>query len=559
VLVTETWGDSAHIGAFMDRGLASVVIPDSVHSIMEGAFWQNPLTSITMPAGASIALPVYCCCNDWAAPDAMGSHGAAFVDAYSSYGMQAGTYLWTGYRWAMLTDYAGAWCGNCGSFFFFDGSDITGFHHPMHASEICMPPEINGLLVQRISRGEFAFRFWGITSVAIPSSVSAIEAGAFEHNPITSITIPAGVWISEYPGSLFGGWRGYAMGIHGAAFLALYNANGRLAGRYEFADGAWRGPLCADPDNCGCADGGAPWCGNFSCECADCAGDACSCLSIGELVRVEGGTFLMGYCPSGASVTPMREVTLSGFYMSRFQVTQVEWRDVMGTWPSFFTGTNALDENRNLIADAPAFDRRRLPVEQVSWRDAIAFSNRLSIMRGLTPAYFLPGLPASAYPDFWMAPDLQIPTGWTDPIWDAVEIVPGSTGYRLPTEAQWEFAARGGIACRGNYIFSGSNNAGEVAWTNENSGRRTHEVGALRPNALGLYDMSGNVWEWVWDRWGTYPSHPETDPAGAAAGGVRVFRGGCWSDAPGLARSAIRDGVNPDGRLDGLGFRVVRP
>jgi len=262
-----------------------------------------------------------------------------------------------------------------------------------------------------------------------------------------------------------------------------------------------------------------------------------------DFVRVGGGTFQMG-SPEGtpnsqANERPVRSVTVSGFYMSRFQVTQGEWYDVMGARPSWFTGVNW----------------RNLPVEQVSWYDAIVFSNRLSIQSGLTPAYSIGG---STNPDDWG----PVPY-WDDwdilAIWDAVEIVPGSTGYRLPTEAQWEFAARGGIVCQGNYTFSGSNTAADVAWYRDNSGNRTHEVGTRQPNALGLYDMSGNVWEWVWDWFGPYPNAAQTNPTGPAASDARVFRGGSWFSAPGNARSAFRDYVNPDFRFTAIGFRVVRP
>ena len=229
------------------------------------------------------------------------------------------------------------------------------------------------------------------------------------------------------------------------------------------------------------------------------------------MVHVEGGIMWMGG----------RYVTLSSFNIGRFPVTQGEWYDLMRTRPSRFTGAGW----RNLL------------VEQVSWFDAIEFANAKSRRAGLAPAYTISGAGANR----------------------AVTWNRDANGYRLPTEAEWEFAARGGMACHGNYEFSGSNAVSEVAWYRGNSGGSTQPVGLLRPNALGLYDMSGNVWEWVWDWRGSHSNFPETDPTGAAAGGDRVIRGGSWSNPPALARSAIRGSDVPSARGGDLGFRVARP
>ena len=131
--------------------------------------------------------------------------------------------------------------------------------------------------------------------------------------------------------------------------------------------------------------------------------------------------------------------------------------------------------------------------------------------------------------------------------------------FNMPSDSKWDFAARGGIVCQGNFVFSGSNTAAEVGWYWGNSGGRTYEVGTLQANALGLYDMSGNVWEWVWDWWGSYTNEPKTDPTGASSGSNRVGRGGCWGSSDWFVRSAFRAGGSPAYRGSDLGFRLVRP
>ena len=245
----------------------------------------------------------------------------------------------------------------------------------------------------------------------------------------------------------------------------------------------------------------------------------------GNFVRVQGGTFLMG-SPEGTlnsreNERPTRSVTVSSFYMGRHPVTQGDWYDLIGTRPSGFSGPNW----------------RNLPVERVSWFDAIEFANAKSRRAGLTPAYTISGTGAHRTASWNRAAD----------------------GYRLPTEAEWEFAARGGSLCPDNFMYSGGNAAGEVAWYFGNSRRRPQDVGTRRSNALGLYDMSGNVWEWVWDWFGLYPAHAQTNPEGAFSGSGRVTRGGSWGWSTGGLGSANRGNMGPAGWYGIIGFRLVRP
>ena len=231
-------------------------------------------------------------------------------------------------------------------------------------------------------------------------------------------------------------------------------------------------------------------------------------------VRVEGGTFTMG-SPANEpgrrdNEGPQRQITVSSFYMGKYEVTQKEYQEVMGKNPSYFKGDN-------------------LPVEMVTWFDAVEYCNKRSQREGLTPAYTING---------------------TSVTWNR-----NANGYRLPTEAEWEYACRAGTTTAYNTGASISNNTG---WYDANSSNTTHPVGQKPANAWGLYDMHGNVWEWCWDRFGSYPSGAQTDPIGASSGSICVLRGGGWGNLAQYARSASRISGNPGVRYYNLGFRVAR-
>ena len=217
-----------------------------------------------------------------------------------------------------------------------------------------------------------------------------------------------------------------------------------------------------------------------------------------KMIKVYGCTFLMGATPAQIGADddekPVHSVTLSDYYIGETEVTQELWAAVMGTNPSHFTGNT------------------QRPVEQVSWDDCQTFISKLNALTG--------------------------------------------ENFRLPTEAQWEFAARGGHKSRGN-LYSGGNSLGDVAWYYENSGNKTHAVKTKSPNELGLYDMSGNVWEWCQDWYGGYSSAAVTNPIGPASGANRVSRGGSWYFNATHCRAATRGYCTPDNRVGYLGVRLA--
>ena len=233
-----------------------------------------------------------------------------------------------------------------------------------------------------------------------------------------------------------------------------------------------------------------------------------------NLIFVQGGIFQMGSNNGSNDEKPVHSVTVSDFYIGKYEVTQKKWKEVMGNNPSSFKGDN-------------------LPVEKVSWYDAVEFCNKKSRAEGLTPCYTGSG--------------------------KNIKCNFSANGYRLPTEAEWDYAAQGGNNSKG-YTYAGGNTIGTVAWYTDNSGNKTHPLGTKQSNELGIYDMSGNVWEWCndWYDEDYYSRSPKDNPKGPSSSSCRVLRGGSCSDNDYYCRIAFRDSNKPDGCFYDNGFRVVR-
>jgi formylglycine-generating enzyme required for sulfatase activity len=264
------------------------------------------------------------------------------------------------------------------------------------------------------------------------------------------------------------------------------------------------------------------------------------------MLPISAGTFTMGSPATepGYDGEVQHTVTLTaGFSMSKYPVTQEQYQAVMGRNPSKF----------KTAVPGESGTPEKLPVEQVSWYDAIVFCNKLSIAEGLTPAYSISG---NTNPSAWGA----VPTTDNNAVWDAVTVVAGSTGYRLPTDAQWEYACRAGTTTAYN---TGATVNDSTGWYIDNSGNKTHKVGLKAVNAWGLYDMHGNVLELCWD-WYYRPyfqsSSPVSDPTGPAGPiSQHVGRGGTWDRKDTIMRSAYHGVSGTSGRYDIVGIRLVLP
>jgi formylglycine-generating enzyme required for sulfatase activity len=250
-------------------------------------------------------------------------------------------------------------------------------------------------------------------------------------------------------------------------------------------------------------------------------------LSPEEFVLIKGGSFVMGSPaeePERGQDETSHRVTVSDFYLARSEITQREYAALMGSNPSEFRGDD-------------------LPVENVNWFDALRYGNARSAREGLEPAYAIDGETVS----------------WNQE----------ANGYRLPTEAEWEYAARAGTMApfhTGNIITDRQANLyNHYGYNNNSSGRviggsrgSTVPVESFGPNAWGLFDMHGNVAEWCWDWYGEYDTAGQTDPMGPATGTYRIHRGGGWNDFPKHVRSAYRGAAPPGNGIFNIGFRLAR-
>jgi formylglycine-generating enzyme required for sulfatase activity len=383
-------------------------------------------------------------------------------------------------------------------------------------TELKIPPRIGDRPVTEI--GERVFVKKGLVSVVIPESVIFIGNLAFADNQIGSVSIGSNVYIANNAFENTG-YNSFSAGF--------YNNQGRKSGIYSNS-WRWVSAIAAQPAVQQAAQPAAQSAHSGVNNTAPAITPAVSVVipatqtataqqtdvpTPANMVRINGGTFMMG-SPIGEQGRNINEtqhqVTVSSFFMGKYEVTQGEYKKIMGTNPSIIKGD-------------------KLPVENVSWYDVITYCNALSQSEGLTPAYTIDNTEKMV-------------------TWNR-----NANGYRLPTEAEWEYACRAGTNTPFNTGTEIPKNGASFHM------RKTTTVGSYKPNAWGLYDMHGNVSEWCWDWFGDYPSVLQIDPVGAFSGTNRIQRGGSWDNYGEVyLRSALRSSSIPDSRSKYDGFRIVR-
>ena len=373
-----------------------------------------------------------------------------------------------------------------------DGSAARITRYNGKNTELNIPPRIGTRPVTEI--GDRAFMKKGLTSVIIPESVIFIGNMAFADNPIGSVSLGANVYVANNAFDSVG---------YNAFTAAFYNNQGRRAGIYS---NSWRFVSAVAPVSTAAASQPQNAAATHT-QSAQPAAAATSTTPITEnMVLIKGGT-----------IPTKDSITVSDFYMWKYEITQKEYKDVTGVNPSKFKGD-------------------KLPVEQVNWYDVIEFCNKLSLRNGLTPVYAVNG---------------------ENVTWNR-----SANGYRLPTEAEWEYACRAGTTTEyntGNNITLRQANVSNVS--QEAQLLKTKPVGSYKPNAWGLFDMHGNVDEWCWNWYDEDlpTSGQQTNPIGPATGTRRAIRGGNYSSSYKTDYSSnTRKSSLPFYFLSSLGFRVVR-
>jgi formylglycine-generating enzyme required for sulfatase activity len=378
-----------------------------------------------------------------------------------------------------------------------DGSAARITRYNGKNTELKIPPRIGNRPVTEI--GDRAFTRKGLTSVVIPESVIFIGNFAFAENQIGSVSIGANVYIAN---NAFdnAGYNSFSAGF--------YNSQGRRAGTYS---NSWR--WVSAPVSGGTAVTAAATTATAT---TTASASAQPTPPVPQIVLQAGprNTLLV----KGGTIPTKESITVSDFYMSKYEVTQKEYQELMGKNPSRLKGN-------------------KLPVEQVRWYDAVEYCNKLSSKDGLTPAYTING---------------------EEVTWNR-----SADGYRLPTEAEWEYACRAGTTTdfnTGNDItLSQANIYNKALKTNSSNSQKIKPVGSFKPNAWGLYDMHGNVGEWCWDWYNdNLPSGAQIDPTGHTTGTSRVIRGGDYRSVKADSNSSARGKLSPTFSSFSTGFRVAR-